>query len=247
MGFFDFIKRARTAQQAENAPAPSYTEIKPIYIDDPFPFPYREIKMGLTDEQLIAEWRSAFEEGVHPIIIQQDEQLMASLSRAERPLPQDTYKSFVREKYISEIEEFLQDEESSRLFGHPGDYGEPMTHLFTAYDNRREPFLLLSVPAERPWSVFRLIPFGGWNACPDADRIADFCQMMYEDFAAVPLMMTGDTLVLMPGRLPSRQEAYDLALKTWPFCPDLIMQEYGSVHALADALTRSTVWRFRWD
>ena len=245
MKLFDFFKRKETAQD-QNPPAPSYTQIKPITLDDLFPFPHRELEMGLTDEQLIDRWKGAFEEGVHPIIIQQDEQLMNALSASERPLPQDTDKSFIREEYLAEIENFLLDEKNAPLMGHQGDYGEPMTHLFTAWDNRREPFLLLSVPAERPWSVFRYIPFGGWNSCPDADKIADFCQMMYEDWEAVPLMMMGDTLILLPGRIPTEEEAYDLALKTWPFCPDLILQEYGSVHALANALSRSTLWRFKW-
>ena len=246
MAFFDIFQRKKAAQ-AENTPAPSYTEIKPISVDDLFPFPYRELETGLTDEQLIAEWKDAFKEGVHPLIIQQDEQLMNALSTAEKPLPQDTDKSFIREEYLAVIEDFLLDEESAPFIGREDDYGEPMTHLFTAWDNRKEPFLLLSVPAERPWGVFRYGPFGGWNGCPDADKIADFCQMMHEDWDAVPLMMMGDTLVLLPGRIPTRKEAYDLALMTWPFCPDLILQEYGSVYALADALTRSTVWRFRWD
>ncbi len=246
MAFFDFFKRKKAAQD-QNPPAPSYTEIKPLNLNDLFPFPYEELETGLTDEQLIDRWKGAFSEGVHPIIIQQDEQLMNALSAAEKPLPQDNDKSFICEEYMAEIEQFLLDEESAPLMGHPDDYGEPMTHLFTAWDDRREPFLLLKVPTERPWGVFRYVPFGGWNDCPDAEKIADFCQMMYEDFGAVPLMMTGDTLVLLPERMPSREEAYDLALKTYPFCPDLIMQEYGSVHALADALSRSTVWRFRWD
>ncbi|MBQ2957282.1 MAG: DUF4253 domain-containing protein [Clostridia bacterium] len=246
MAFFDFFKRKK-AVSAETVSVPEKTEIKPLHEDDPIPFPYRALETGLTDEQLISEWKNAFEEGVHPLIIQQDEQLMEAFSRAEKPLPQDTDKSFIREDYLGEIEEFLMDEESAPLIGRPDDYGEPMTHLFTAYDNRKEPFLLLSVPTERPWGVFRHVPFGGWNACPDAEKIADFCQMMYEDWGAVPLMVMGDTLVLLPGRIPTREEAYDLALKTYPFCPDLIMQEYGSVYALADALSRSTLWRFRWD
>ena len=246
MSLFDLFRRKKTAPD-QNPPASSYTEIKPLNLDDLFPFPYQELEKGLTDEQLIDKWKNAFEEGVHPIIIQQDEQLMNAFSVAEKPLPQDTDKSFIREEYLAEIENFLLDEESAPLMGRPGDYGEPMTHLFTAWDNRKEPFLLLSVPAERPWGVFRSIPFGGWNSCPDADRIADFCQLMYEEFGAVPLMIMGDTLILLPGRELTEEEAYDLALKTWPFCPDLIMQEYGSVHALADALTRSTLWRFKWD
>jgi len=246
MALFDFFKRKKTMQD-QNPPAPSHTEIKPVTLDDLFPFPYKELELGLTDEQLIAKWKEACSEGVHPLIIQQDEQLMNALTNSEKPLPQDNDKSFIREEYLAEIEDFLLDEESAPLMGHEDDYGEPMTHLFTAWDDRHEPFLLLSVPTERPWGVFRYVPFGGWNACPDADKIADFCQMMYEDWGAVPLMMMGDTLVLLPERLPNKEEAYDLALKTWPFCPDLILQEYGSVYALADALTRSTVWRFKWD
>ena len=172
---------------------------------------------------------------------------MNAFSASEKPLPQDTDKSFIREEYLAEIENFLLDEESAPLMGRKSDYGEPMTHLFTAWDNRKEPFLLLSVPAERPWGVFRSIPFGGWNSCPDADRIADFCQMVHEDYGAVPLMIMGDTLILLPGKALTEEEAYDLALKTWPFCPDLILQEYGSVYALADALLHSTLWRFKWD
>lgn len=246
MSLFDFFKRNSKAQD-QNPPAPSYSKIKPITLDDLFPFPYQELELGLTDEQLIARWKEACSEGVHPLIIQQDEQLMDTLSRAEKPLPQNNDKSFIREEYQAEVEAFLADEENACLMGHEGDYGEAMTHLFTAWDDRREPFLLLSVPTERPWGVFRYVPFGGWNACPDAARIADFCQMMHEDFGAVPLMMMGDTLVLLPERTPSKEEAYELALRTLPFCPDLVMQEYGSVHALADALTRSTLWRFKWD
>lgn len=246
MKLFDFFKQKKTAQE-QTPPAPSYSQIKPVTLDDLFPFPYKELELGLTDEQLIARWKEAFEEGVHPIIIQQDEQLMNALANSEKPLPQDNDKSFICEEYLAEIEQFLLDEESAPLIGRPDDYGEPMTHLFTAWDDRKEPFLLLSVPTERPWGVFRYVPFGGWNSCPDANKIADFCQMMHEDWGAVPLMVMGDTLILLPGRIPTREEAYDLALKTYPFCPDLIMQEYGSVHALADALTRSTVWRFRWD
>ena len=246
MKLFDFFKRKKPVQE-QNSPAPSYAEIKPITLDDLFPFPHRELELGLTDEQLIAEWKSAFSEGVHPIIIQQDEQLMTMLSGSEKPLPQNTDKSFIREEYQTQIDEFLADEENAPFIGHKGDFGEAMTQLFTEWDDRREPFLLLSVPTERPWGVFRYVPFGGWNDCPDSDKIADFCQMMHEDFGAIPLMMTGDTLVMLPARMPDQAEAYELALKIWPFCPDLITQGYGSVHALADALTRSTVWRFWWD
>ena len=246
MKLFDFFKRKKPAQE-QTPPAPSYSQIKPVTLDDLFPFPHKELELGLTDEQLIGRWKEAFEEGVQPIIIQQDEQLMNALTNSEKPLPQDNDKSFIHEEYQAEIDQFLADEENACLLGRESDYGEPMTHLFTAWDDRHEPFLLLSVPTGRPWGVFRYVPFGGWNSCPDANKIADFCQMMHEDFGAVPLMMMGDTLILLPERLPSKEEAYDLALRTIPFCPDLIMQEYGSVHALADALTRSTVWRFKWD
>lgn len=246
MSFF----RKRAPETTKPSVPSALSSVKPLHIDDLLPYPHRRLSAGRTEEQLIAEWEKAFEEGVYPLIVQEDEQLMNLLSQSEKNTPDRTDKSFIRERYIAEIENFLMDGENAPLIGEKGETGEPMTRMFAQEDERMAPLLLISVPAERPWSVFRMVPFSafaGWNACPDAEEIADFCQMMYEDFGALPLLLTGDTLVLKPARVPTRQEAYDLALKTWPFCPDLIAQEYGTVHALADALTRSTVWRFKWD
>ena len=252
MGFFDIFKRQRpddTAPQTTNK-APEYKpleKIVPLNAEELLPFPYRTLDKSLSDDQLIAEWKGAAREEVQPLLILEDEQLMELLSRTERLHPQDADKPFIRERYQAEAAEFLADPDNAPLIGRKGTSGPAMDSLFPEGASPHAPLILAEVPCERPWGIFRMIHFGGWNACPDAEKIADFCQMIHEEFGAVPIMVTGDTLVLLPGRIPSEEEAFDLALRIWSFCPDMILQEYGTVHALADALTHSKVWRFQWD
>lgn len=61
------------------------------------------------------------------------------------------------------------------------------------------------------------------------------------------MLLSGDLLILKPDRLPDAQSAYDLAFKMYAFCPDMVSQIAGSIHALKDNLTKSTLWEFWWD
>lgn len=145
------------------------------------------------------------------------------------------------------MEELLTDEESEPYRGEPGDIGGGIERFmsFTFHDGGD--ILLAYVPAEEPWDIFRHLPIGGWNDCPDAMHIAAFCRELYRDFGAVPAVISGDTLELVPARRPDREEAYGLALKMYAFCPDIVTQGMGTVWALADSLTKSDVWYFWWD
>jgi hypothetical protein len=60
-------------------------------------------------------------------------------------------------------------------------------------------------------------------------------------------MITGESLTLFAPNKPTKEEAHDLAMQMFAFCPDIIMQGYESIYALADILTKSDIWYFWWD
>lgn len=128
-----------------------------------------------------------------------------------------------------------------------GDHGSEMSLLHTPVYHDGAPLLLAEIPSDHPWDIFRLLPVGGWNSCPNASVIVAFCKLIYEQWGALPVLLSGDLLILKPDRLPDAQSAYDLAFKMYAFCPDMVSQIAGSIHALKDSLTKSTLWEFWWD
>ncbi len=71
----------------------------------------------------------------------------------------------------------------------------------------------------------------------------------FEQYGAVPAVMTHDELEFLLPVPVSEKEAVDVAVELYGFCPDVIDQgpEEATVGALADVLRQSTVWYFWWD
>ena len=129
------------------------------------------------------------------------------------------------------------------------------------YDNRRfssywnsdnnmtYPLILAKIPVKNPWEVFAYLPFGGWNECLDTQSLMAVAKYWFEQYGAVPAVMTHDELeFLLPTPVP-QEKAMDAAVEQYSFCPDVIDQgpEEATVGALADVLRQSTVWYFWWD
>lgn len=243
MRFSGFLKRLFHPQpehslKEETTPAP------PPSLSDLLPFHYEEISRNLTNDELLDKWASSFRPGIHPMLIIADEQLMELLSsnRWETDSLPDL------QAFFEEAEDDLsQDENASLIIGESGDPGDEMSLLDTPAYHSGAPLLLAEIPAQHPWDIFRLLPVGGWNACPDASVIAAFCKLMHDQWGALPVLVSGDLLILKPERLPDAPSAYDLALKMYAFCPDMVAQVAGSIHALQDSLTKSPLWAFWWD
>lgn len=110
-----------------------------------------------------------------------------------------------------------------------------------------EPMLLAEIPVKNPWEVFAYLPFGGWNECPDTQGLMAAAKRWYEKYGAVPAAMTHDVLQFQVPAPVDPEQAMDLALEQYAWCPDIVDQGCQSVGALADGLARSTVWFFWWD
>lgn len=123
------------------------------------------------------------------------------------------------------------------------DGGEAMDGFY----GMEEPMLLAEIPVKHPWEVFAYLPFGGWNECPDTPGLMAAAKYWNEKYGAVPAVMTHDVLQFTVPAPVDSEQAMELALEQYAWCPDIVDQGCESVGALADGLAQSTVWFFWWD
>lgn len=109
------------------------------------------------------------------------------------------------------------------------------------------PLILAEIPVEQPWQVFAYLPFGGWNECPDTPELMAVAKRWYEQYGAIPAVITHDVLEFRLPQPVGREAAPALALEQYAWCSDIVEQGVGTIGALADTLTKSTVWYFWWD
>ncbi len=116
-------------------------------------------------------------------------------------------------------------------------------------NNMTYPLILAKIPVKNPWEIFAYLPFGGWNECPDTPELMAVAKYWFEQYGAVPAVMTHDELEFLLPTPVSQEKAMDAAVELYGFCPDVIDQgpEEATVGALADVLRQSTVWYFWWD
>ena len=129
-------------------------------------------------------------------------------------------------------------EESSIGFSSYWQYSKEMTM----------PVIIAEIPVKNPWEVFAWIPFGGWNECPDTPQLMSVVKHWSKKYGAIPAVITSDVMeITVPKPVADKKEALALAKEQTAFCSDIVFQGVNSVTALADLLTRSTVWYFWWD
>ena len=105
------------------------------------------------------------------------------------------------------------------------------------------------------WALYNLddedeyLPFGDWNECPGTQSLMAVAKYWFEQYGAVPAVMTHDELEFLLPTPVSQEKAMDAAVEQYGFCPDVIDQgpEEATVGALADVLRQSTVWYLWWD
>ena len=111
------------------------------------------------------------------------------------------------------------------------------------------PLILAKIPVKNPWEIFAYLPFGNWNECPDTPALMAVAKYWFERYGAVPAAMSHDELeFLLPAPVP-KEQAVEVAVEQYGFCPDVVDQEQDdpAVGNLADVLRQSTVWYFWWD
>ena len=113
-------------------------------------------------------------------------------------------------------------------------------------DNSVMETILAYIPTTKPCDVFAWVPFGGWNDCPSAEDMIHISRYWYFKYNAVPAVISHDTLEFFCTPLDMKS-AMEAAVEHYAVCPDNVDQGIGTVAALADSLTKSTVWWFWWD
>ncbi len=106
--------------------------------------------------------------------------------------------------------------------------------------------ILAYIPTTKPFEVFAWVPFGGWNDCPSAEDMISISRYWYLKHNAIPAVISHDTLEFFCAPLDMKS-AMETAVEHYAVCPDNVDQGIGTVAALADSLTKSTVWWFWWD
>lgn len=240
MALFDWFKR----KKPDAAPEIPSTGLEHPLTTPKLPFPHTLLPK-MTDREYMEVWQAADRTQGVPILLRRDSALMDLLAEgttADGPLPD--LDAFLEPNILD-----LQENDEGAVYrGKPGDTAPAVTAFQSFQFNQTSGVILAYIPVEEPWQVFRRIPIGGWNECPDAETIMAFCKRMYEQYGAVPALISEDTLELVPARRPNAEEAYPLAEMMYAFCPDIICQGPAySAHALADCLTKSDVWPFWWD
>ncbi len=205
------------------------------------PFPHDPLPL-MTAFQLTQAWKQADRTKGFPVLLDMT-QIGGGLGewRCEGDLPD--IDAFLQPN----IRPLFENKADMEALGDEDDEGPALT-LFQSFGKASDAAALAFVPVETPWEIFRLLPFGGWNECPEPPVLAAFCRKIYERFGAVPAVMTGDAIEFFAARHPDAEEAWQLALDIYGLCPDAVYQvNSGSVHALADSLTKSDVWYLWWD
>ena len=121
---------------------------------------------------------------------------------------------------------------------------------FWEYDtDMTYPMILAKIPVKHPWEIFAYLPFGNWNECPDTPELMAVAKYWFEQYGAVPAVLTHDVLEFDLPTAISKECAMEVALEQYGFCPDIVDQgpEDATVGSLADVLRQSKVWYFWWD
>lgn len=111
------------------------------------------------------------------------------------------------------------------------------------------PLILAKIPVKNPWEIFAYLPFSSWNDCPDTPELMAVAKYWFEQYSAVPGVITYDALeFILPAPIP-KEKAMETAIEQYGFCPDIVDQGLVDmvVGNLADVLRKSTVWYFRWN
>lgn len=117
-------------------------------------------------------------------------------------------------------------------------------------DSEAADLLLVRVPVREAADVFCYFFMGGFNDCPEPAVQTAVARYWWQRYRAVPFVLSSDTVEFMVGAPPtSVEDACDLALEQYIFCPDLVEQcmPDGDVNTLAAYLYNNSNWYFWWD
>ncbi len=224
--------------------------------------PYRYYDT-VSSDKLLKDYNESLErgkiEGFIPIIIDVNDALLMDIEfnhkyiekiRTLRKELIDNASSYEGKRWLDEtLKEYQEDSEHyQKILGIPSDKGYEIQKLAL-----EEKYVLLAeVPVSEPWQLFAWFPFSYYNDCPDNKTLANVGKYWFEQYGAVPAFIGHNMLWMTVPRPVSDAQSLNLAKEQYAFCPNRFEVSYiqtilQTIHALADSLRKSTVWKFRWE
>lgn len=224
--------------------------------------PYRYYDT-VSSDKLLKDYNESLErgkiEGFIPIIIDVNDALLMDIEfnhkyiekiRTMRKELIDNASSYEGKRWLDEMlkEEQEDSEHYQKILGNPSDKGYEIHKL-----NPEEKHILLAeVPVSEPWQLFAWFPFSYYNNCPDNKTLANVGKYWFEQYGAVPAFIAHNMLGMTVPQPVSDAQSLNLAKEQYAFCPNRFEVSYiqtilQTIHALADNLRKSTVWKFRWE
>lgn len=230
-------------------------------------YPYKIYAAKTPVETIINDYEDALErgktEGFIPVLVPVDE----TLEEHFRILNQENYsvadtllampasgKQLLAERFEEYSRDSLEDFDMD-MDAFSGEYdGEPevMSGFSALLDYSTEDTLeiiLFEIPTGQPWEVVAYLPFGGWNECPAPSEMAAICKHWYEEYGAIPTVVTHDVFEMrLPQPVPS-DKALEVAKEHYAFTPDRVDQgtETYTLGEVAASIKVSSGWFFWWD
>ena len=125
---------------------------------------------------------------------------------------------------------------------------EQLNQFLSIQEGLDEKIILAKIPTDKPWEATAWVPMGGFNKCPLPEEQVAIFKYWYEQYGAVPALVTHDVWELYVEIPPNTQEKAELlAWEQFGFCIDIVWQGVGTVNGLAGTLIHSSVLYFWWD
>ncbi len=206
------------------------------------------IPVLVVSDDTMAEWLGILEDESYS-----KEDIVAQERKDAKKILQERF-----EEYTDYINNIIDDSESnekdlmSELMGEKKG-GETLLEL-TSFQNYGgdgiQETILFEIPVNNPWEVIAWLPIGGWNDCPEASEMMEVCRYWYEQYGAVPSVISHDTLEFTVEKVVEDEDtAWKLAKEHYAFCNDRVDQATanGTIGEVADCISKSKVWFFWWD
>lgn len=228
-------------------------------------YPYQIFSSKASYEELMDAYEQAVvqgqREGFTPILVPTDTVLDEYLGilkddgysiekclKSELECGEDFLKKRFEEYTGSDTDGFDMEEFVGEFSGEP-----TVVDKYTAFQHYGSKgiaeTILLKVPTTKPWELVAYVPFGGWNECPEVEKMMAVCKHWFEKYGAIPVTISHDVMEMRVSAPIAGQDSIQVAKEHFAFTPDRIFQDTdtGNLSELAACIASSEIWYFWWD
>lgn len=106
---------------------------------------------------------------------------------------------------------------------------------------------IIKIPTKNPAEVFAYFPFGGWNDCPTNDIHIYYAQKWFDQYGAIPVVITSDTIEYSVSRPVQVDDPNleNLIKEMCMYCADFA--QFDSFSEGCSMICNAGIWSFWWD